>query len=563
MGDPLTDPRAQELVSAEPGEVSALAVAFRRVAGQAETAAAGLRGAQGDATWTGQAADAFRHQLGKLPGDLDTVQRSYGAVADALGVYESQLGDLQRRFHALADQIIQARQSLSGAQTTLSGATSALHDVTAAPPKSAVQRAAVSSAEGAFNAASGAVTRIQGEISSLEGQAYRLLDEFDSDRGRTRSAVSGAAGVAPHQSWWSSVFHAVENFMEDAAKSIYNHIKDLVPALIAFVEHPTLDGFARLVEDIAVTASVIAMIAAPFAAPEIEAADAALAAGEAATEGGEAAVAGATAEATTEAATTTATATTEAATTEAATTEAATTEAATTEVTTTDATAATGDATATTDAAATGDGAATGESGSGFSTARTAMRSVSNWGGRVSTVAGATGVGTDVAQGHYGAAALDAAALVAPQVVPRAMGGLNGGLIPHALGDVPKALGNVRSPGDLFTNLAGFGDRSAAQWAHTVSGMKDFQTLVGKGSSVSDALQRAFDGEVPAGFHGIDLTSPDAVSGAIHSAASAELGAASRAMHFGRPAAGLVDKFGIEPGVGHIKRHFHLVPEQG
>src|ERR1700744_151165 len=133
MGDPLSDPRAHQLLSASPSEVASLAAQFRRGAQQAETAAAALRGAHGDGTWTGGAADAFRTQLGKLPGDLDKVQQSYGEVAQALDTYEGQLGPLQSRFRSLSTQLTDARASLSSANTQLSNAKSDLTTASQAP----------------------------------------------------------------------------------------------------------------------------------------------------------------------------------------------------------------------------------------------------------------------------------------------------------------------------------------------------------------------------------------------------------------------------------------------
>src|SRR5580692_10168899 len=104
MANPLSDPRAARLLAASPAEVAALAGAFHRVAGQAQSSAAALRGANGDATWTGGAADAFRKQLGELPSDLDSVQHSYGDVATALDTYEGQLGPIRSQFQSLATQ---------------------------------------------------------------------------------------------------------------------------------------------------------------------------------------------------------------------------------------------------------------------------------------------------------------------------------------------------------------------------------------------------------------------------------------------------------------------------
>ena len=68
MSDPLTDPRAKDLLSADPSEVAPLGTQFRNVATDAETAIHGLQGAHNSADWTGHAADLFRQKLGKLPG---------------------------------------------------------------------------------------------------------------------------------------------------------------------------------------------------------------------------------------------------------------------------------------------------------------------------------------------------------------------------------------------------------------------------------------------------------------------------------------------------------------
>src|SRR5579859_4210354 len=153
MPDPLSDPRATRLLTAEPGEVAALAGAFRRVASEAANAAAGLRGADADATWTGGAADAFRDQLGKLPGDLARVEHSYGEVAGALDTYEPELASLRGQFQRLVSEIESARSSLAGAQSTLTSASGQLSAATSAP-KATSTTPAVVQARSAVSAAS-------------------------------------------------------------------------------------------------------------------------------------------------------------------------------------------------------------------------------------------------------------------------------------------------------------------------------------------------------------------------------------------------------------------------
>jgi hypothetical protein len=274
MGDPLTDPRAQQLLNADLGEIGSLASSFHRVASQAQNSARSLRGAQGDATWTGQAADAFRTQLGSLPGDLDKVQQSYGEVAGGLDSYEGQLGPIKSQFQSLATQLRSAQSSLTTAQGQLSTAKTNLS--TASTAKGAKPTSApVVDAHNAVSTASGAVGRLQGDVSGLEGHGYRLLDEFDTIRGQARSTVSSAAGIAPSQSWLSSCFHAIGNFMSgvghvfvNIGKGVVHAAEDLPSDVWHVMEHPTdLHDWAKLGEDTATVAGAVALVAAVVVCP--------------------------------------------------------------------------------------------------------------------------------------------------------------------------------------------------------------------------------------------------------------------------------------------------------
>lgn len=274
MGDPLSDSRALGLLNASIGEIDSLAAAFHRVADQARTSAAALRGANGDGTWTGKAADAFRTQLGKLPGDLDNVQRSYGEVATALSSYASQLGPIQSEFRSLSSQLTTARGNLSSAQSNLSTAKSNLSTATSAPHAKSTTPAVVN-AHTAVSNASSAVSNLQGEVSGLESRGYRLLDEFDSIRGHARSTVSSAAGIAPSQGWFSSMMHSIGNFMSGVGhffagigEDVWNAAKSLPSDVAHVIEHPTnLHDWAKLGEDAATVAGAVAVVAAVVICP--------------------------------------------------------------------------------------------------------------------------------------------------------------------------------------------------------------------------------------------------------------------------------------------------------
>jgi hypothetical protein len=274
MGDPLTDPRAAQLLASDTGEISALAATFRTVASQAETAISGLHGAHGDANWFGRAADAFRTQLGKLPGDLAKVQHSYSETAGALDSYGSELGPIQSRFRSLAGQITSAQSSLTTAQGNLTTAQGSLSTATSAP-HAKPQTPAVVTAHQAVQTASGAVGRLQGEVSGLQGQAYGLLDEFDTVRGHARTRISSAAGIAPSESWWDSTMGAIGNFMSGAghflgkmATGVWDAAKSLPGDVVAVVEHPTdLKDWSKLGGDLGTVAGAVAVVAAVIVCP--------------------------------------------------------------------------------------------------------------------------------------------------------------------------------------------------------------------------------------------------------------------------------------------------------
>jgi uncharacterized protein YukE len=274
MGDPLSDSRAHGLLTADIGEIDSLSGAFRRVATQAQTAAAALRGAHGDGTWTGGAASAFRTQLGKLPGDLDKVQQSYGEVATALSAYANGLEPIQTQFRSLASQLTSARSNLSTAQSHLSTAKNDLSTATSAPHATSSTPAVVN-AHTAVSSASGAVNNLQGEVSGLESRGYHLLDEFDSIRGHARSTVSSAAGIAPSQGWFSSMMHSIGNFMGGVGhffagigEDVWNAAKSLPSDVAHVIEHPTnLHDWAKLGEDAATVAGAVAVVAAVVICP--------------------------------------------------------------------------------------------------------------------------------------------------------------------------------------------------------------------------------------------------------------------------------------------------------
>lgn len=276
MSDPLTDPRAKDLLSADPNEVASLSTQFRNVATDVETAIHGLQGAHNAADWTGPAADLFRQKLGRLPGDLQKVQQSYGDAATTLSAYATHLGPLKSQFQALVPQIQGAQTAVTTAQGNVNAAKGNL--TTAQNAKAAKPTdPSVTSAKSAVNTAGGALTRAQGDLSSLDGRANHILDEFETLRGQARSAIAKAAGLAPqhHSSWFSSLCSAVGDFVKGAAKFIADaavnvwHAAERLPGdFVHLVTHlGDLKAWSKFLGDLGTVAGAVALVAAVIVCP--------------------------------------------------------------------------------------------------------------------------------------------------------------------------------------------------------------------------------------------------------------------------------------------------------
>ena len=491
MADPLADPRATDLLAADPLEVGAVAYTFQSVSLEAEAVAGGLRAAPRHAEWWGEAADAFRHTIGNYPAQLDKVHSSYGETATALKHYEGELASLQNSFRAVKQQVEGARShagaltsQLSGQGQQLAGANFILREELNAHAKpTAAQLAADRSAGEKFAVTAGALERVQNELSSLEAHAFRILDTFASERKTVTGKLSAAAKLAPKSPpWWERALDDVGHFVVGVGKGIGSSVWNLVSGkvFVEFWRHPGWATFGEIVKDVAVTASLVALVAAPFAAPaELEA---------------EAAI---------------------------------------------DATAEGGDA-----AAAAGGGAAADTSGT---TLGSVARGVNTWGNRVALVGNGLGVGDQAAQGQWGAAGLSTAFLVLPN-----------------LGSLPKSIDDVQGIGDRVATAFHMGDGTAESAASAAEQARDYQLLQKWGINDAGAKSLAFpDGEPPVGLRGVNLEDPSAVSAAVKQLDATAASKAAIAMHYGKPAAYLIDSLITDPSHDAINRKLHLVPEGG
>lgn len=191
MIDPLSDPRAEDLLAAVPADVSTLASAFHTAAQEASMTAMGLRAAREDGTWTGHAADSFRDSIGRVPSELEHIRLGYSTVATALSDYETTLALVQSAFVKVVGQLTDLSTQLGTASTA---ATNAQSGMSPGHPMSFNQ---LRQAELAVAQARRALDGYHAEAHALRLRAFTLLEEFDTARGLCRATIEAAQRTAP------------------------------------------------------------------------------------------------------------------------------------------------------------------------------------------------------------------------------------------------------------------------------------------------------------------------------------------------------------------------------
>jgi uncharacterized protein YukE len=194
MTDPRHDPRTPWLLTVAPDEVGLLAASFRTAARESADTAIGLRAAQHDGHWTGRAAVAFRHSIGRLPQQLERIHTGYAAVQSALDSYADALNEIKPRFQRAYYEYVALQTPLDAAlhQDRLD-----LETLTSQQGLHGVPKAQLNQLKAAVTGDGHALSRLQGEHERLRIECNRLLDDFSQARHSCRAAISAAASSAP------------------------------------------------------------------------------------------------------------------------------------------------------------------------------------------------------------------------------------------------------------------------------------------------------------------------------------------------------------------------------
>jgi uncharacterized protein YukE len=196
--------------------------ALETLAGQLENAANDINsvrervaanGLEGE--WSGQAADAFRSTLHRLPGELGAVAGAFGDAMGTIRSFAGRLAELQQQARWYDEKLEESERALREANArhdeateNLRGATRA--EVTASDPVSLhVAKQAVERGQSLVRQAITDVEDLGGELSQLNSGADSIRREYEAAVRSCSSALDAAC--PPGDSVWSGLRHGFDD----------------------------------------------------------------------------------------------------------------------------------------------------------------------------------------------------------------------------------------------------------------------------------------------------------------------------------------------------------------
>jgi uncharacterized protein YukE len=281
MSDPLSDPRANDLLGADLGEIEGVFHIFNTVATQANDAVTVMQKVSSTPTWTGQAADAAKSSMSKLAPQLQTIAQGYQDGAQALSEYYNAVADVQPQFKSLKTQLESAAASVSSLTSTYQSQastyqgdtnfslTAPLAKVFSTPAAAKAHAATVKQDQANMDATQTQLHNAQGTLSSLQAQGMRLLQNFSDSRDTVTSKVKTAYSHAPQESGWHHFLGGVEHVMGDvggffvgAAKTFGKDLVALPGDVATVATHPgDAKDWEKFGEDAVVVVGTVAVVA--------------------------------------------------------------------------------------------------------------------------------------------------------------------------------------------------------------------------------------------------------------------------------------------------------------
>jgi hypothetical protein len=287
VSDPLSDPRASDLLGASCEEILGVQHMFATVATQANDAVGVMDRIAGTPTWCGKAADAARSSMAKLSPQLKTIGEGYTQAAKALGDYYDTVSSVQPQFKTLKTQLESAAASVHTLSTSYTGQTTGLARMTnlgllptssggttfgsafTTPAQAKTNAATVKQDQANIAAAKSQLTTAQGHLTTLQAQGMRLLQSFSDARDTVTTKVHAAYSHAPQESGWHKFLGGVEHVVDDGvgfvvglAKGVYDDAVALPSDVAAVWDHPgDAAAWEKFGEDAAVVVGTVALVA--------------------------------------------------------------------------------------------------------------------------------------------------------------------------------------------------------------------------------------------------------------------------------------------------------------
>jgi hypothetical protein len=218
---------ATMLLKASPAAFGAVERQLSTTAQLAEVTATGLRGARG-ADWEGDAGDAYRHALGKLPTVLDQVHQSYLDAMGAFATFSETTFELQGKYRAFQSDLTGLRSAWDSA-------------LTATYPNAQVGMARIN--------------QLKDELTTTCARGHSILTASEEAGNTLQGRLSPLIGAAPHihESNWQKVLKPFKAFL--------GQITGTWQAFEDYAHDPSWTTLGKLSEDLAVDASVVVLAA--------------------------------------------------------------------------------------------------------------------------------------------------------------------------------------------------------------------------------------------------------------------------------------------------------------
>jgi len=168
-----------------------------------------------DGEWSGQAADAFRSTLHRLPGELATVGGAFGDAMGTIRSFAGRLSELQQQAQWYDEKLEESERDLQQANARHDQATESLRSANRAQAAAAdpvslhAAKQAVERGESMVRQAITDVEDLGGEVSQLNSGADSIRREYEEAVRSSCSALEAAC--PPGENVWSGLRHGFDD----------------------------------------------------------------------------------------------------------------------------------------------------------------------------------------------------------------------------------------------------------------------------------------------------------------------------------------------------------------